>query len=107
MRSWYQWSRPSVIGISESSPDAPVRCTTTTSVIDGRVGQRDVGGRLEQRRPGPRRQPPSAVMSTLASASLMRSASESAEKPPNTTEWAAPMRAQASSAIGSSGIIGM
>src|SRR5947207_3028228 len=35
MRSWYQWSRPSVIGISESSPDAPVRCTTTTSVIDG------------------------------------------------------------------------
>ncbi len=55
----------------------------------------------------PRRQPPSAVISTLASASLMRSARESEEKPPNTTEWAAPMRAQASMATGSSGIIGM
>ena len=55
----------------------------------------------------PRRHPPSAVMSTLASASLMRSDSESGENPPNTTECGAPMRAQASSAIGSSGIIGM
>ena len=54
----------------------------------------------------PRRHPPSAVMSTFASASLMRSASASGEKPPNTTEWAAPMRAQASSDTGSSGIIG-
>ena len=54
----------------------------------------------------PRRQPPSAVMSTLASASLMRSARASGEKPPNTTEWGAPMRAHASRAIGSSGIIG-
>ena len=51
----------------------------------------------------PRRHAPSPVMSTLAPASWMRSRSESAEKPPNTTECAAPMRAQASSAIGSSG----
>ena len=49
MRSWYQWSRPSVIGISASSPDAPVRCTTTTSVIDGVSAERDVRRRLEQR----------------------------------------------------------
>ena len=55
----------------------------------------------------PRRQPPSAVMTTLACASLMRPASASAEKPPNTTVCGAPIRAQASIAIGSSGIIGM
>jgi hypothetical protein len=36
----------------------------------------------------------------------MRVAMASAEKPPNTTEWAAPMRAQASIAMAASGIIG-
>ena len=35
----------------------------------------------------------------------MRSASESEENPPNTTEWTAPIRAQASIATGNSGII--
>jgi hypothetical protein len=55
----------------------------------------------------PRRQPPSAVISTLAWASLIRPASASALKPPKTTVCGAPMRAQASMAIGSSGIIGM
>ena len=44
---------------------------------------------------------------TLASASLTRSMIESGEKPPKITEWAAPMRVQASIATGSSGIIGM
>ena len=39
--------------------------------------------------------------------SLMRVASSAAAKPPNTTEWTAPMRAQASIAITASGIIGM
>ena len=48
----------------------------------------------------------SAVMRTLASASLMRSRSESGEKPPNTTEWIAPIRVQASMAMAASGIIG-
>ena len=38
---------------------------------------------------------------------MIRSRSESEENPPNTTEWAAPMRVQASMATGSSGIIGM
>ena len=38
--------------------------------------------------------------------SLMRSRSDSGENPPNTTEWIAPMRAQASMAITASGIIG-
>jgi hypothetical protein len=54
----------------------------------------------------PLRQPPSAVINTLASASLMRSASDCDEKPPNTTLWAAPMRAQASIATAASGTIG-
>jgi len=55
----------------------------------------------------PRRQPPSAVTSSLARASLLRSATASALKPPNTTLWVAPMRAQASMATASSGTMGM
>jgi hypothetical protein len=54
----------------------------------------------------PRRQPPSAVMTTRALESRTRSASASAEKPPNTTVCGAPMRAHASIAITASGIIG-
>jgi len=44
---------------------------------------------------------------TFGLASLMRVESSCAEKPPNTTEWTAPMRAQASIAIRASGTIGM
>ena len=55
----------------------------------------------------PRRQPASAVMITLASASLFRSAIASLENPPKITQWTAPIRAQASMAMASSGIIGM
>jgi hypothetical protein len=44
---------------------------------------------------------------TLGSASSMRVASEPEAKPPNTTEWIAPMRAQASMAKAASGIMGM
>ena len=51
----------------------------------------------------PRRHAPSPVINTFACASLMRSRNESDENPPNTTECAAPMRAHASSAVGSSG----
>ena len=43
-------------------------------------------------------------MSTCASASLMRSRSDAAVNPPNTTEWAAPIRAHASIAAAASGI---
>ncbi len=39
--------------------------------------------------------------------SSRRVASSGAAKPPNTTEWMAPMRAQASMPIAASGIIGM
>ena len=45
--------------------------------------------------------------SPSACASSMRVASSLAAKPPNTTEWTAPMRAQASIAITASGTIGM
>jgi hypothetical protein len=53
----------------------------------------------------PRRHAPSPVIRTLASASLIRSRRASAENPPNTTEWGAPILAQASMAAGSSGTI--
>src|SRR3982751_5916163 len=45
-------------------------------------------------------------MRTLHCESLIRSRSDSGEKPPNTTEWIAPMRAQPSMAMTASGIIG-
>ena len=51
--------------------------------------------------------PQEAASTTTGSASSMRTASSLAAKPPNTTEWMAPMRAQASIAITASGIIGM
>jgi len=41
---------------------------------------------------------PSQVMSSLDSESTIRPASASTEKPPNTTEWTAPILAQASMA---------
>ena len=47
------------------------------------------------------------VSTTLASLSTMRLARASAEKPPKTTEWIAPIRAQARMAKAASGIIGM
>ena len=49
----------------------------------------------------------SAVMTSLAPQSFTRLASASGEKPANTTEWIAPIRAQASIAKAASGIIGM
>ena len=83
-----------------------MRSTTTTCSTHGLLATARSAVGLS--RPGlPRRQPPSAVISTLHSASLMRSERESAEKPPNTTEWGAPIRAQASTATCSSTIIGM
>ena len=44
---------------------------------------------------------------TLGLASSIRVASSFAAKPPNTTEWTAPMRAQPSMATAASGTIGM
>ena len=44
---------------------------------------------------------------TFGFASSIRLASSCAAKPPKTTEWTAPIRAQASIAITASGTIGM
>ena len=51
--------------------------------------------------------PHEAVRITLARASVIRLASSGDANPPNTTEWIAPIRAQASIAITASGTIGM
>ena len=48
-----------------------------------------------------------AASTTFGFASSMRIASSFAAKPPNTTEWTAPMRAQASIPMTASGTIGM
>ncbi len=49
----------------------------------------------------------SAVMMATAPASCTRSRTDCAEKPPNTTEWIAPMRAQACIAATPSMLIDM
>ncbi len=54
----------------------------------------------------PLRRAPSTVTSAFASENSIRSRTDSAEKPPKTTLWMAPMRAQASIATTTSGIIG-
>ena len=46
------------------------------------------------------------MTTSLASASSIRDRRASAEKPPKTTEWIAPILAQASRVITASGIIG-
>jgi hypothetical protein len=51
--------------------------------------------------------PQDAATTTVGRASSIRTASSLAAKPPNTTEWTAPSRAQASIATTASGIIGM
>jgi hypothetical protein len=51
--------------------------------------------------------PHDAETISFGRASFIRVANSSAAKPPNTTEWIAPMRAQASIAITASGTIGM
>ncbi len=50
--------------------------------------------------------PQEAERITAGNASSMRVASSGAAKPPKTTEWMAPMRAQASMPISASGSIG-
>ena len=101
--SGHHTSRPAVIDVSTASPS---RRATRTCSIEGALAIASSAAGLR----GvalPLRQPPSAVIRTFASASLIRPARASAEKPPKTTVWAAPSRAQASIAIGNSGIIGI
>jgi hypothetical protein len=85
---------------------APARLTTTTCLTLGHASTAlstlAFSGMI-----APRRYPPSAVTMSLASASFMRSRTASAENPPKTTLWVAPMRVHASIATAASGIIGM
>ncbi len=98
--SWNHRSRPLTQGTSP-----PVRRTTRTWRTPGqRLSASSVVALSGIRRPP--RTPSSAVMTKSDLQSWMRPTRLSAEKPPNTTEWIAPMRAHASSAKGSSGIIG-
>ena len=53
------------------------------------------------------REPASAATISLGVASSIRAASAPLAKPPNTTVWTAPIRAQASMANTASAIIGM
>ncbi len=96
-RSCHQTSRPSIIDTS-----CAVRRSTSTVSIDGQSATAASAVSFSGTT-FPRRHAPSPVMSTLASASWMRSRRESAEKPPNTTECGAPIREHARSAVGSSG----
>ena len=90
--SWYQTSRPSAQSILP-----PVRFTTTTLFTFGHFFSASsvfaFSGTLR-----PPRSPSSEVTTMVESQSTMRPASASGEKPPNTTECTAPMRAQASMA---------
>ena len=99
--SWYQRSRPAVIGTS-----LPVRRTTRHECTFGAAAIASSAVRLSGTVP-PRRQASSCVTSTSQPMSTIRSESESAEKPPNTTVCGAPSRVQASIAIASSGTIPM
>ncbi len=108
--SSHQRSRPSFI--SHSIPDSsPTRFTTiqvsTFSSIcsDARAIAVSAFGFIGIAF-APRKVP-FAVMSVLQVESTIRSANASAEKPPNTTEWIAPIRAQASIATVASTTIGI
>ena len=54
----------------------------------------------------PLRRAPSTVISALASENSIRSFTDPGEKPPKTTLWMAPIRAQANIETATSGIIG-
>ena len=99
--SWYQRSRPSVIGTG-----FPVRRTTSEARTPGDSAIASSAIRFSGTGL-PRRHASSWVTSTSHPMSFIRSDSESAEKPPNTTVCGAPRRVQASIATASSGTIPM
>ena len=85
-----------------------VRCTTNTACTEGTAPPAKASSTAGFKATGlSLRKPPSAVITALASPSISRSRRASAEKPPNTTEWGAPMRAQANIAMAASGTIGI
>ena len=101
-RSCHQISRPSTMRPSACS----VRRSTTIFSTLGAPSKASSAFCLSGTML-PRLKPPSAMTKTLDWESLSRSLMASALKPPKTTLWGAPMRAQASMAMGSSGTMGM
>ena len=99
-RAVYQTSRPPVIGASSSV----LRTTSTVSSADRLPSSGSSAVFIGADRP--LRRDAFAVISAFASENSMRSRTDSGEKPPNTTLCGAPMRAHASIATTSSGIIG-
>ena len=97
---------PPVIAPATMAVSEPVRRQTMTSLTEGHSRSASSTTDLSLTSFA-RRHPPSAVMTIAAPRSRMRALSASAEKPPKTTLWVMPSRAQASMAIAASGIIGM
>ena len=92
------------ICIGTAAPTWRTTSTVSTQVVPG---LRKASSTFAFKGTGlPPRRPSSAVMTSLLPQSAIRPASDSGEKPPNTTECTAPMRAQASIATAASGIIG-
>ena len=83
-----------------------MRRSTTMLSIDG-ASLAASSAVVFERDAGPLRHASSWVMSALAPVDSSRSPSDSAEKPPKTTTWGAPIRAHASIATGSSGTMPM
>ena len=98
----HQTSRPGCISMGE-----PVRRTTRIFSTEGVLGAALSALAFIGMSCFMPRTPVSCVMMSLHKESLMRVTSESAENAPKTTECTAPMRAQASTATASSGIICM
>ena len=99
--SCHQWSRPEVM-LTAPSP----RLNTMTLLM---VGQSLRASSMMAFRGMivPARNPTSAVMTATLSESWIRLLMDSAENPPKTTEWMAPMRAQAKRATAASGTMGI
>ena len=101
--------RPSPDRAPGPAAPAPAAAAGSTQRSGLCVGELD--GLVEQRLVRDRRGRPRCRTRRRRSASAWRrrcgSASSLAAKPPNTTEWMAPMRAQASIAMTASGTIGM
>ena len=87
------------------STSVPVLRTTTTVSIDG-TSPRNLSTAGLMSAALPLRRAWSTVISAFASENSIRSFTESGEKPPKTTLCGAPMRAHASIATATSGIIG-
>lgn len=98
--SCHHRSRPVCIAVSAFV----VSCTSTCLTCNPSIAASTVA--LRGMILPPRRLTLAVMMKSLSQSST-RARMESAEKPPNTTEWIAPIRAQASMAKAASGTMGI